>query len=200
MKIMKLILLLCLLPFTITAQSDYEDKLLQHRVDKNIEFIDTLTSPLKKDEIAVFDSLNYFAPNTKMKFQAIFTKDIGGPFDMPTSAGKIKRFRKYGVLKFIIDGSVYQLNVYQNLKLMTNPLYKDYAFIPFTDLTNGDDSYGGGRYIETKLPTTAIFELDFNYSFNPLCHYTTGYNCPIPPKDNFLNIRIEAGEKTYKEH
>ena len=88
----------------------------------------------------------------------------------------------------------------KNLKLMTNPLYQNYIFIPFTDLTNGKETYGGGRYIETTKPDSDVLNLDFNYSFNPYCHYTTGYNCPIPPKENFLDLRIEAGEKKYKTH
>jgi uncharacterized protein (DUF1684 family) len=150
--------------------------------------------------VAIFDSLNYFYPNEKWKVQAIFTKEIGGPFDMATSAGKTKRFRQFGKIRFIIGGAVYELAIYQNLQLMNNPIYKDYIFIPFTDLTNIDDTYGGGRYIETRTPTSGTLELDFNYCFNPYCHYTDGYNCPIPPKENFLNIRIEAGEKVFESH
>ena len=197
---MKLLLLIILLPFTTISQSDYVKELLQYRLDKNTEYKDTVRSPLKNKQVAVFDSLNYFYPNEKWKVQAIFTKEIGGPFDMTTSSGKTKRFRQYGKLRFIIEGAVYELAIYQNLQLMTNPIYKDYIFIPFTDLTNGEETYGGGRYIEATIPTSNTFNLDFNYCFNPYCHYTTGYNCPIPPKENFLDLRIEAGEKVYEEH
>lgn len=197
---MRLLILLISLPFISFAQSDYKKELLEHRADKNIEYKDTLKSPLKHNQIDVFDSLNYFSPNEKWKVQAIFTKEIGGPFDMATSSGNTKKFRQYGKLRFIIDGAVYELPIYQNLHLMTNPLYKDYIFIPFTDLTNGEESYGGGRYIEAEIPTSGVFELDFNYCFTPYCHYTDGYNCPIPPKENFLNIRVEAGEKVFESH
>jgi len=197
---MKLFIALIFLPILSFSQNDYLNELIQHRNDKNIEYKDTIKSPFKTDQIESFDSLNYFSPNEKWKVQAIFTKEIGGPFDMATSAGKKKRFRQYGKLRFIIDGAVYELSIYQNIQLMTNPLYKDYIFIPFTDLTNGEETYGGGRYIETKTPTSGVFELDFNYCFNPYCHYTDGYNCPIPPKENFLNLKIEAGEKVYEKH
>jgi uncharacterized protein len=197
---MKLALLLLFLPFIAHSQNQYIKNVLEHRKETNAEYKDTLRSPLKNNQVAVFDSLNYFYPIEKWKIQAIFTKEIGGPFDMTTSAGKTKRFRQYGKLRFIIEGAVYELAIYQNLQLMTNPIYKDYIFIPFTDLTNGEETYGGGRYIEAKTPTSGVFELDFNYCFNPYCHYTTGYNCPIPPKENFLDLKIEAGEKVYKEH
>jgi hypothetical protein len=85
---------------------------------------------------------------------------------------------------------------------MKTPLYRDYLFIPFTDLTNSNETYGGGRYIEAKIPVEGeLLELDFNKCFNPYCHYSTGYNCPVPPRENFLNTKIEAGEKLlYNKH
>ena len=196
---MKLALLLLFLPFITHSQNQYIENVLEHRKEKNAEYKDALTSPFHKD-ITNFDSLNYFAPNPKFNIQAKFVKELGTPFDMSTSSGKLKKFRVYGNLHFRIDSIDYVLPIYQNLKLMTNPLYRNYIFIPFTDLTNGEETYGGGRYIEATIPTSNTFNLDFNYCFNPYCHYTTGYNCPIPPKENFLDLRIEAGEKVYKEH
>ena len=53
--------------------------------------------------------------------------------------------------------------------------------------------------LKQKIPTGKTYDLDFNYCFNPYCHYTTGYNCPIPPRENYLEIKIEAGEKKFKE-
>ena len=196
---MKLALLILIIPFIANAQNQYIENVLAHRKNKNTEYKDALTSPFHKD-ITNFDSLNYFAPNPEFNIQAKFVKELGTPFDMTTSSGKSKKFRVYGNLLFRIDSIDYVLPIYQNLKLMTNPLYRDYIFIPFTDLTNGEETYGGGRYIEAKIPASDTFNLDFNYCFNPYCHYTIGYNCPIPPKKNFLNLRIEAGEKAYKEH
>ena len=196
---MRLALLLLLLPSITYSQNQYIKKVVEHRKEKNTEYKDSLTSPFHKD-IINFDSLNYFAPNPKFNIQAKFVKEPGTPFDMTTSSGKSKRFRVYGNLFFSIDSIDYVLPIYQNLKLMTNPLYRNYIFIPFTDLTNGEETYGGGRYIEATIPTSNTFNLDFNYCFNPYCHYTTGYNCPIPPKESFLDLRIEAGEKVYKEH
>jgi uncharacterized protein len=197
---MKLALLLLLLPFITHSQNQYIEKVVEHRKEKNAEYKDTLKSPFHKEQIANFDSLNYFAPNQKFNIQAKFVKELGAAFDMTTSSGKSKKFRVYGNLFFSIDSIDYVLPIYQNLKLMTNPLYQNYIFIPFTDLTNGEETYGGGRYIEATIPTSNTFNLDFNYCFNPYCHYTTGYNCPIPPKENFLDLRIEAGEKVYEEH
>lgn len=196
----KLILSLLILTASIlTAQKNdsYIDELNHHRIKKDKKFGDTATSILPNEMALKFKHLNYFKPNSKFNILANFKKAIGKEFTMTTSSGNKKTFRQYGVLNFSIDNKPYKLPIYQNIKLMQNKKYKDYIFIPFTDLTNNNETYGGGRYIEAKKPTGKTYQLDFNYAFNPYCHYTTGYNCPIPPKENFLNIRIEAGEKVF---
>ena len=78
--------------------------------------------------------------------------------------------------------------------------YKDYLFLPFTDLTNGDTTYGGGRYIDMRIPEKNTIILDFNQSYNPYCAYGGNYSCPIPPAENNLDIAITAGVKKFKAH
>ena len=120
---------------------------------------------------------------------------------MKTSGTKIpeKDFTRYGKIMFTIHDTALKLTVYQSKSLQQNPQYKNYLFIPFTDITTGDDTYGSGRYID--IATTDIknntVEIDFNKAYNPYCAYTTGYNCPIPPRENYLNVAINAGEKTF---
>jgi uncharacterized protein (DUF1684 family) len=200
MKYLTLYILL-VLSSTLFSQEkeDYLKTLSKHRIEMDKEFGDTATSILPNNIILNFKHLNYFKPNPKYNITADFKKEIGKEFTMTTSSGKLKTFRQYGILSFAIDKKEFQLPIYQNIKLMKNTKYKDYIFIPFNDLTNGLETYGGGRYIEATKPTGKKFKLDFNYAFNPYCHYTTGYNCPIPPKENFLDIRIEAGEKVFIE-
>jgi len=196
----KLIIILSIFALSsLSAQEadDYLVKLNIHRAEADKEFGDSSTSILPLEMVLNFKHLNYFKPTPAYNVMADFNKEIGKEFYMTTSAGKKKKFRQYGILSFEIEGKSFTLPIYQNIKLMENEKYKDYIFIPFTDLTNGKDTYGGGRYIEAKKPTGNTYNLDFNYSFNPYCHYTTGYNCPIPPKENFLDIRIEAGEKVF---
>ncbi|MEP6676718.1 MAG: DUF1684 domain-containing protein [Ferruginibacter sp.] len=103
---------------------------------------------------------------------------------------------------FKIRDTALTLTVYRSLETLPAP-YKDYLFIPFTDITSGNTSYGGGRYIdvEKKDIKNNQLDLDFNKAYNPYCAYTTGYNCPIPPRENNLAIEILAGEKDYgKKH
>ena len=114
-------------------------------------------------------------------------------FLMKTSGPKTPEYKKYLKLTFSIDDSIYVLYAYQNVVYAQKEEYKDHLFLPFTDKTNGFETYGGGRYIDLRIPTTDSLLLDFNQCYNPYCAYTTGYNCPIPPKENALPIKIEVG-------
>ena len=118
---------------------------------------------------------------------------------MNTSSGMKKKYFQYGIVTFNLFDSVQHLYVYQSADLMKQEKYKDYLFIPFGDATSGFTSYGGGRYLDlvfSDIKDGKII-LDFNKAYNPYCAYVTGYNCPIPPKENLLNIAIKAGEKNY---
>ena len=78
-----------------------------------------------------------------------------------------------------------------------------YLFVPFTDATTGDESYGGGRYLEFYKQDIQnnTLQLDFNKTYNPYCVYATGFRCPIPPKENRLPVAIKAGEMNFaKSH
>jgi uncharacterized protein len=110
----------------------------------------------------------------------------------------LKDFVRYGTIHFTINNVDLTLTVFQS-KTASSPQYANYLFIPFTDATTGDSTYGSGRYID--IMTYAIkndsVTIDFNKAYNPYCAYTTGYNCPIPPKENNLPIAITAGEKIF---
>ena len=93
----------------------------------------------------------------------------------------------------MIDKKEYKLNVYQSQELLKSAEYKDYLFIPFTDATSGNETYEGGRYIDLTIPTSDHALINFNKAYHPYCAYTDGYNCPVPPQENTLPIKIEAG-------
>jgi uncharacterized protein (DUF1684 family) len=94
---------------------------------------------------------------------------------------------------------VHTLAVYQSIKHLRHPIYKNHLFLPYRDHTNDETTYGGGRYIDVLISEveSGKMYLDFNKSYNPWCGYSDGYNCPIPPSENSLEVAIEAGEMTY---
>lgn len=111
----------------------------------------------------------------------------------------VKDFYRYGKIYFMLDGKERELTLFQSKMLMNNSQYKNYLFLPFTDSTTGVDTYGSGRYIDVQTTEirNGLLILDFNKAYNPYCAYSTGFNCPIPPKENRLNIFIKAGEKNF---
>ncbi|MGR3811074.1 DUF1684 domain-containing protein [Jiulongibacter sp. NS-SX5] len=169
----------------------------EHREHYKADFLASENSPLQEGDI---DNIRFYEPNeafkVKCKFKAVKKSE---PFEIPTSSGKTKVYSVFGQLTFKVNGKKAKLNVYRSMALMRNPLYKDYLFIPFKDLTSGPETYGGGRYLDLRMKELEGGEiwLDFNKAYNPYCAYSAGYNCPIPPEENHLKVRIEAGEKNY---
>ena len=78
--------------------------------------------------------------------------------------------------------------------------YAGFLFLPFKDLTNGKETYGGGRFMDILIPDTDKIILDFNKAYNPYCAFSHRYSCPLPPFENWLKTEIPAGEKLKQNH
>ncbi len=149
--------------------------------------------------------LRFFPVDAKFCVPARLERIDEAPwFLMETSGTKKKIYRVYGILHFSVNDTARKLHIYQSKDLMTDTAYADYLFIPFTDRTSGEESYENGRYIDLRIPELekGNFRLDFNKAYNPYCAYISNkYNCPVPPKENELDIAIRAGEMKYgKDH
>ena len=107
------------------------------------------------------------------------------------STGDVQTYIRYGKIKFEVEGETVELTVY--LAQAGGGF-----FLPFMDATNGTDSYDGGRYIDIEPMTGDKYLIDFNLAYNPYCAYNEYWSCPIPPKENRLSVRIEAGEMLFK--
>jgi uncharacterized protein (DUF1684 family) len=104
------------------------------------------------------------------------------------SDGRPQKARGVGVAVFEIAGTPCRLRLFdedQGRRL----------FVLFGDATNRDETYGAGRFLYAPLPTDGRVLLDFNKAFNPPCAFTAFASCPLPPPENRLPVRIEAGEK-----
>ena len=71
-------------------------------------------------------------------------------------------------------------------------------FLVFGDRTNGKETYGAGRFLDTDPPKDGKVVVDFNTAYNPPCAFTAFATCPLPPAQNKLAVAIEAGEKNFK--
>lgn len=119
----------------------------------NQEFRSPQESPLSAAERAVFTTLPYYPVSYRYYVVAKFVRDTTAQMlPMLTSTARRPLYRRYGQVFFTLAGRALTLNVYQSQSLMTKPGFTDYLFIPFTDLTNGHGSYGGGRYLDLTIP------------------------------------------------
>lgn len=183
---------------TVTAQT-HQQEIAKFQEELNAEFRNPEESPLSKDEIKIFSGHSFFPVNEKYRVVARFVRtDRSLPFQMKTTTDRLPMYEKYGEAIFELDGKTITLSIYQSHQLRETEKYKNYLFLPFTDRTNGKETYGGGRYIDLTIPTGNTIVIDFNKAYNPFCAYNPNRSCPIPPKGNALNIKIPAGVKAPK--
>ncbi len=177
---------------------DYVAEIAQHRAAYKADFLKDARSPLTAADTA---SLDFFPVNPAFLCKAHFERTPqSAPFEIPTYSGQKRDYVQFGTLSFELAGQIRTLNIYQNLRLIKDPAHKDHLFLPFKDLTNGESTYGGGRYLDFRQGDIreGILTLDFNKCYNPWCAFSDGFNCPIPPAANQLEVEILAGEREYK--
>ena len=180
-------------------QQDPISDIIQFQNELNEQFRDPERSPLTESDRKKFDGLEFFMPDTNYRVMADLKRTPEAlPFLMPTTTSRKARERVYGIASFMIDGQSFELEIYQSMDLIDDEEYEDYLFLPYTDLTNGNGSYEGGRYIDLEIPDGDLILIDFNKSYNPYCHYNKKYSCPIVPKVNHLKTEISAGVKAFK--
>lgn len=181
------------------TKSDKLADILLFQQELNAEFKNPETSPLADRFRIDFETLDFFAPDTNYIIEAklIRTPDAL-PFSMPTTTGRESTEVVYGIAKFTLNGKEHELEIYQSPELITQDKYEDYLFLPFTDKTNGEETYGGGRYLDLRIPNGSTIVLDFNKAYNPYCAYNKKFSCPIVPKVNHLDTEIRVGVKAFE--
>lgn len=188
--------------FTALAQDStaWRATVQAHRDKQYATFRDPEESPLDKQQRRRFRGLHYFAPDITYRVPARFIKTENPVlFRMKTTTTREPEYLKYGEVHFTLQGQDLVLEVYQNPEISRRPGYADYLFIPFTDPTNGHETYDIGRYLEFRIPTSNEMVIDFNLCYNPYCSYRAAFSCPIPPAANQLPIPIRAGEKKFHD-
>lgn len=174
--------------------------ILDHRKQLNQTFKNPETSPLPDRYRKDFEGLDFFPPDTTYTIVAKLVRTPNAlPFLMPTTTDRKSREVVYGVAHFYLHGKERRLEVYQNEEALQDEGLEDYLFLPFTDLTNGNETYGGGRYIDLRIPEGDHITIDFNKAYNPYCVYNKKYSCPLVPGINHLDTQILAGVKDFKK-
>lgn len=123
----------------------------------------------------------------------VTAKWVAAPRKIPilNVIGQTEESENPGYAVFHLDGK--ELRLYP---ILEEPGAKELFYI-FRDLTTGKETYPAGRFFYSEMPKNGSVVLDFNKAYNPPCAFTPYATCPLPPQENRLPVRIEAGEKTY---
>lgn len=176
----------------------YKSDLIKERMAKNEEFINDAASPLDSLSKLTFDGLNYFKPKSKWLVKASIERySTPDTIQMKTTTERLPLYIIYGKARFTMGKTDLALTVYRNVGLMSKSGYENYLFVPFRDETSGEETYGGGRYVDAYSEDGDFMTIDFNRAYNPYCVYSKKYSCPIPPDENYLPIKVKAGEKAF---
>jgi len=146
-------------------------------------------NPLRKE----FTGMKWYAVNEAYRVEGTFE-----PFDkpqelkIPNMLGDIDTMMVPGHVRFTLNGKEHNM-----LAVTENDT--EFWFI-FRALTRGDTTYPAARFLYTPRPVNGKVTLDFNRAENPPCAFNAYATCPLPPPDNRLQVRVEAGEKLYQRH
>jgi hypothetical protein len=170
----------------------------------NASYKDASKSPLKSKDLKKFKGLDFFPVDSTFIVLATLVKTANAPtFEMATTTERKPLYKEYGTLNFLIKEKPCELTIYRSQDDLRDEKYKDYLFLPFTDATSSNESYGGGRYMDvltTDENEDGTIVLNFNNTYNPYCAYNDTYSCPLTPRKNHLKVAIRAGIMVFEKH
>ena len=200
MKNIVVLIIIITVFYSCKDQKRYIPNLTEFQKELNSTFKDVTKSPLSKKDRQNFISLDFFDFDSSYVVNAIlkpYQKD--SIFDMKTNTERMHKYNKFGKIKFSLNNTYFELNVYKDQELINDLTNIDDLFLPFYDNTNGITTYSGGRYIDIKASQDSLISIDFNRAYNPYCVYNYKFSCPLVPIENYIALEINAGVKDYNK-
>lgn len=186
-------------PLAIEGVSEKMKGILEFQSKYDAMFKDPEASPLPDRFRKDFEGLEYYNADTTYVVNAVLERTPDAvPFKMSTTTDEQRNEVVFGIAHFELNGKSHQLEIYRSADEGEAEV-GDYLFLPFLDETNGNETYGGGRYIELEVPSGDSITIDFNRAFNPYCVYNKKYSCPLVPRQNYLRTNVRAGVKDFEK-
>jgi uncharacterized protein (DUF1684 family) len=169
-----------------------------YRADRDRFMREDAESPIPPDKKTVLLPLPYYPPDPGFAVPAVLNVSSGTRpvMEVPTSKGVPRRVELVGTLEFTLKGQKLALGAF--VEEGTQQISS--LFVPFADLTTGEDTYPAGRYLDLHPTATGVYTIDFNKAYNPFCAYNNSYECPLPPPANRLKVAVTAGERKPADH
>ncbi len=179
---------------TQPAVRDYATALAEDRRTKDEMFLRGADSPVPEALRPTFLPLGYYPIDERYRAPAALAPadPAEAPvIEMPTSTGQRRLMQRAGTLQFSMLGEPRELAAF----VSADDPGRQRLFVPFRDLTNGSETYEAGRYLDLERTSTGLYDLDFNRAYQPYCYFDPQYDCPIPPRENRLDLPVRAGER-----
>lgn len=185
--------------YTLTGTEDeeiYVEKIQKER-ERQYKFLRfNIDSPLEEHQKKELQALDFYPIDISYRVRAkMVPVEDRKMLELPMTDGSVEKYLKHSYAEFQLQGQPVRLLLLQAAK---EPDKRNF-FLAFADATSGEETYGGGRYINLRQDGKNSITIDFNLAYNPYCAYNPDFACPLPPKENILEIPIRAGEKDYKK-
>lgn len=174
---------------------ELEARWRRFRRSRDLLFASHPQGALDQAQKAVFNGLPYFPYDPGLRFALRVESDVEPEvLEIDLSEDGMVRLKRFGRIRFSVQGQRVALSLFWLLG------YGGGIFLPFRDLTNGTETYGGGRYLLDTVKHADLGQegdrlvVDFNYAYNPSCVYNARWHCPLAPVENWLPAPISAGE------
>jgi len=172
----------------MVVQSMDNHALEEHRRLKDEFFGTHSQSPIRDEDRSTFEGLTYYRPNPDLVFAIIPEPTEPEPIVIATTTGTERTYTRVATARVTIA----EVDVSLGLFSTGHPG----LFLPFRDATSGTETYGAGRYLDLDVEEDGTVAIDFNYAYAPFCAYNDAYSCALPPTENWLDVSVEAGERS----
>ena len=176
-----------------------ESRWREFRIDQDDLFKTHPQTALTPEQIANFTSLRYYPYNPAMRFVVPVEKTGDQEvIRVELRDDGLTRMQPFGTVSFEVNEKVVSLTLFW----ITG--YGGGIFLPFRDLTNGSETFPGGRYLLDTIKGADLgregnrLVIDFNFAYNPSCAYNDRWSCPLPPPENDIPAPIKAGEMRFE--
>ncbi|GGL30736.1 hypothetical protein GCM10009037_13080 [Halarchaeum grantii] len=170
----------------------WRERIEEYRAEKDEFLAEHPQSPIPPEERDDFDGLDYYAPDPKYRVVARIQEPSEiEEVELETTSGPDRTYERVATLGFTLEDEHHVLEAYAAPS-------QEGLFVPFTDATSGEETYGKGRYLELDVETFETGDdvaVDFNTAYSPFCAYNEGFACVIPPEKNHVSVPVRAGER-----
>ncbi len=176
------------------SKAQYTDRIEAER-ERQFKYLKyNLESPLTEPQKKELDQLSFYPVDEAYKVKARLEPiEVKKMVQIPLTDGSVEKYVRHSFAVFDLNGQEVKLLLLQ----AADEGDKRNFFLAYADQTSGEVTYGGGRYLNLRQDGQRSITIDFNLSYNPYCAYNPDFACPIPPRENILEISIPVGEKNY---